>query len=246
MTSATVAAALDEALDRLLHDEATLASRLDRYASILRELHPFYAEAVDRLVARLHAIDAGIGAPRVGEPMPQFLLTDERGRLVSSDELLEKGPLVVAFRRGHWCPYCQLATEALSRIQGQVVEMGAGIVVISPETIPHARVLKMSAGAGFPILSDIDNGYALSLGLAISLGDEMRDLMIRRGRDLAAYQGNGAWLLPIPATFVLDRTGMIVARHVDPDCRSRAAIEDILAALRALPVSSRGVTSPPP
>jgi peroxiredoxin len=234
MTSATVASALDEALDRLMNDEATLASRLERYTSIINELYPPYAGAVDRLVARLHSIDAGVGAPQIGQPMPQFLMPDERGRLVSSDELLAKGPLVVAFRRGHWCPFCQLATEALSRIQGEVGEIGAGIVVISPETIPHARALRIRTGAKFPILSDIDNGYALSLGLAISLGDEMRVLLTRRGRDLAAYQGNGAWLLPIPATFVLDRSGTIVLRHVDPDYRSRAAIEDILAVLRAL------------
>lgn len=234
MTTAAVAAALDQALDGLMHDEATLATRLNRYAALLRELHPPYAEAVDHLVARLNSIEAGVGAPRLGEPLPAFLLPDENGHLVSLDDLLTTGPLVVAFRRGHWCPYCQLATEALSRIEDQASGLGARIVVISPETSPHTRVLKSRAHAGFPILSDIDNGYALSLGLAISIGEEMRGLMTRRGRDLAAYQGNSAWLLPIPATFVLDRSGTIVMRHVDPDYRSRAAVEDILAALRAL------------
>ena len=233
MTTAAVAAALDGALDELMHDEAPLAARLDRYATLLRKLHPHYAEAVDRLVVRLTTYGAGVGAPNPGDVLPPFLLPDENTRLVALEDLLAKGPLVVAFRRGHWCPYCQLATEGLSRIQSTVGELGAGIVIISPETGLHARALKSRARAEFPVLSDIDNGYALSLGLAISLGDEMRDLMERRGRDLAAYQGNSAWLLPIPATFVLDRSGKIVMRHVDPDYRLRAPVEDILAAVHA-------------
>ena len=100
--------------------------------------------------------------------------------------------------------------------------------------LTHARLLKWRSQAEFPILSDMDNGYALSLGIAIPVGEEMRDFMTRRGRDLATYQGNSAWLLPIPATFVLDRSGVLVMRHVDPDYRVRASVEDIVDHVRAL------------
>lgn len=231
MTTSAVAKALDDELDRLMTDEATLAARLARYAGILRELNRPFAEAVDRMIERLQAVDAGISAPVVGDVLPPFLMPDDAGQLVALDRLLDRGPLVVAFRRGHWCPYCQLATDALARIQTAAARHGAGLVVITPERGYFTRQLKARAGADFPLLSDLDNGYALSLGLAISVGEEMRDFMSRRGRDLAAYQGNDAWLLPIPATFVLDRSGTIVMRHVDPDYRRRATVEDILAAL---------------
>jgi peroxiredoxin len=234
MTTRAVAEALDQALARLMLDDATLAVRLDRYAAILRELNQPFAEAVDRLVSRLQSVTAGNEAPQLGELLPPFLLPDETGHLVALDELLANGPLVVAFRRGHWCPYCQLSTEALARIQGTVGESGGSIVVISPENSTHARLLKWRTRAQFPILSDMDNGYALSLGLAIPVGEEMRDVMTRRGRDLATYQGNSAWLLPIPATFVLDRNGIIVMRHVDPDYRVRASAEDIVSHIQAL------------
>lgn len=231
MTEPAVAKELDEALDQLLRDESPLGKRLLRYADILREKNRPFAEAVDRLVQRLAVIQAGDAAPNVGEPLPPFLLPDERGRLVDLGTLLHAGPLVVAFRRGHWCPYCQLATQALARIEPSVAERGGHIVVITPEKSARTRQLKAGTNAGFPILSDIDNGYALSLGLAISVGEEMRAMMTGRGRDLASYQGNDAWLLPIPATYVVDRAGTIVMRHVDPDYRRRAAAEDILAAL---------------
>jgi peroxiredoxin len=234
MTTRAVAEALDQALARLMLDDATLAARLDRYAATLRELNQPFADAVDRLVSRLQSVTAGNEAPKVGEVMPPFLLPDENGHLLALEDLVAKGPLVVAFRRGHWCPYCQLSTEALARIQGPVADSGGSIVVISPENSAHARLLKWRSQAQFPILSDMDNGYALSLGIAIPVGEEMRDFMTRRGRDLATYQGNSAWLLPIPATFVLDHSGVIVMRHVDPDYRVRASVEDIVSHIRAL------------
>jgi peroxiredoxin len=82
------------------------------------------------------------------------------------------------------------------------------------------------------VLTDIDNGYALSLNLAIWVGDELRHLMGASGRDLPRYQGNDTWFLPIPATFVIARNGRIVARFIGPDYRKRMAVEDLLAALK--------------
>jgi peroxiredoxin len=78
----------------------------------------------------------------------------------------------------------------------------------------------------------MDNGYALSLNLAIWVGDEIQKMMTGR-HDLPEYQGNNSWMLPIPATFVVGQDGLIKARFVDPDYRKRMAIDDLLAALRA-------------
>lgn len=231
MTSAAVAKALDDRLEQLLHSDAPLADRLAQYASVLRDINRPFAEAVDRLVEGLMAVGAGGAAPNIGDVLPPFLLPDGQGHLVSLAGLLARGPLVVAFRRGHWCPYCQISTAALARVHQEAGARGAHVVAISPELEPFTNLLKDKTASAFPILSDVDNGYAMSLGLAISVGKEMQDFMSRRGRRLALYQGNDAWLLPIPATFVLDRAGVVVMRHVDADYRRRAAIEDILAAI---------------
>jgi peroxiredoxin len=81
------------------------------------------------------------------------------------------------------------------------------------------------------ILSDIDNGFALSLGLAFWVGEKVIELMKARGLDLQKFQGNDGWFLPVPATFVLNRKGRVIARSVNPDFRTRMAIDEIVHAL---------------
>ena len=93
--------------------------------------------------------------------------------------------------------------------------------------------LKSGAKAPFPVFTDMDNGYAMSLGLAIGIGDELRRLMVCSGWDPSVSQGTDNWLLPIPATFIIGTDRIICARFVDPDYRLRMAIEDVLAALRS-------------
>jgi peroxiredoxin len=212
--------------------DAPLAERLDAFVSVLRRLRPALQEGVDRLVARLRDNGAGQAAPRPGDPLPPFMLPDEKGKLVSLEDLLAAGPAAVTFNRGHWCPYCRMSTRALAEAQENVAAEGAKIVAIMPDREQFTAALKEDSKAEFPILTDIDNGYALSLNLAIWVGEEMERLMIAAGRDLPRYQGNDMWLLPIPATFVVAHNGLVMARFIDPDYRKRMAIEELLAALR--------------
>jgi peroxiredoxin len=92
--------------------------------------------------------------------------------------------------------------------------------------------MKTDSGVKFPILSDIDNGYAMSLNLAIWLGPDFIQLISSSGRDLTKFQGNDAWVVPIPATFVVGRDGNVAARFIDPDFRKRMDLDDLLAALK--------------
>ena len=79
----------------------------------------------------------------------------------------------------------------------------------------------------------MDNGYAMSLNLVFWVGDEMRKFMSEAGLDLAEFQGNKSWMVPVPATFVVGRDGVIRARFVDPDYRKRMTVETMLASFRA-------------
>jgi peroxiredoxin len=211
--------------------EGTLGERLQAYASAGRDFFPAYSEAVDRLVVRLHANGGGESAPRPGEAMPPFLLPDETGRLISLSSLTSKGPAVVMFYRGHWCPYCRLNMSAVIQARHEIAAFGGQIVAVMPETQKYAEQFKSESGAPFPVLTDLDNGYALSLNLAIWLGTEIQQVLSYL--DLSDFHGNDGWVLPIPATFVVGRDGLVKARFVDPDFRKRMEIDDLIAALRS-------------
>lgn len=217
------------AFERCRDMDGTLNQQLRAYADASREVFPAYGEAVDRLVARLDGNGGGEGAPRPDDAMPPFMLPDESGRLVTLAELLASGPVALMFFRGHWCPYCRLNVRAVVKVLDRIEAMGARIVAITPETQEYTRRLKTECGAPFPILTDLDNGYALSLNLAIWLGTEIQRLISYQ--DMAKFHGNDGWILPIPAVFVVGRDGLVKARFVDPDFRKRMEIDDLLAAL---------------
>jgi peroxiredoxin len=212
--------------------DAPLGDRLAAYARAIRDLNAPFAEAVDRLIGRLRAGSTVTASPKEGEPMPPFLLPDHSGRLVSLEDLLAAGPVAVTFARGHWCPYCRIAVSALAEIADDAKALGAQIVAIVPDRQRFAAQLRAETAAPFPILTDVENGYALSLGLVFWVGEEMQRLMLARNANPAESQGNDSWFLPIPATFIVGRDGIIKARHVDPDYRTRMEIDSVLRALR--------------
>ena len=108
----------------------------------------------------------------------------------------------------------------------------AALSIVMPERQEFAEQFQTEAKAPFPILTDLDNGYAMSLNLAIWLGPDFIQLISNSGRDVAKFQGNDAWMVPIPATFVVGRDGMVMARFIDPDFRKRMELDDLLAAFR--------------
>jgi peroxiredoxin len=213
--------------------EQTLSERLQAIADRIRARGPSpFATTIDQFIGRLEAANAGASAPQVGDKMPPFDLPDQDGKLVSLDELLARGPVVLAFHRGHWCPYCRTNMIGLAEIQDRVAP--AQIIAISPETRKYTSELRALSGARFPFLTDVGVGYCLSINLAVFVDQTMAALIEGAGLDVPGYQGGTPWIIPIPAVFVLDRDGTIVARYVDPDYRRRMEPSDILAHLRPL------------
>ena len=231
MNQAVSAQLIGQAFEDARNLDGSMNERLGAFAKAARQHSPAAAAAVDRLVDRLKQSGAGEAAPKPGDMLPAFALPDESGRVVSLPELLGGGPAVITFHRGHWCPYCRISMNTLAKAYDEVVRRGAQMVAIVPDRQPFAAEMKADSNVRFPILTDMDNGYAMSLNLAIWVGAEMEDWMRSFGRDLPTYQGNASWTLPIPATFVVGKDGRIKARFVDPDYRHRMAIDDLLSAL---------------
>jgi len=233
MASRPPPATLAEAFQIARDSDAPINERLATYSAMAQALgSPAYG-LIERLVERLRNAGAGLNAPRISDPMPSFLLPDDAAHLVGLEELLANGPVAIAFHRGHWCPYCRINARGLAQINDDAAAAGGQIVAITPERQQFAAQQKREAAAPFRMLTDFGNGYAISLGLAIWVGEEMKQFMVERGRDLETYQGIGSWFLPIPATFVVGTDGFIKARFIDPDYRKRMDFDELLAALKS-------------
>ena len=231
MTHDASGESLDDAFKRVRDMDASLGDQLRAFADASRQQQPDFAAAIDRLVERLRQNGVGNSAPKPGEAMPPFVLSDDAGHMVNLDQLLQQGPVAVTFHRGHWCPYCRININALAQAHRVIAAEGGQIVAIMPDRQKFVADFKSEHQVPFPILTDMDNGYAMSINLTIWVGAEMQKMMEGR-RDLPTFQGNNSWMLPIPATFVVGRDGRVKARFLDPDYRKPVAIADMLAALR--------------
>jgi len=237
-TPKTLAEAFVEAERR----NASLTARLASYRQSTVRLRPEIAKLYDELVARLNMIDAGEVGPKVGEPLPAFTLPDENGQLVSLSALLRSGPAVISINRGHWCPYCKLELRSLAAIHGEIRALGARVVSIMPDSASFTDGYISANALPFPILSDIDLGYSLLLGLIFWIGPDVERLYRDVGLDLEQYQGNPGHFLPMAAKVIVGQDGLIKARQVNIEFRERMEPEAVLAALRA----HRGAPPPRP
>ena len=211
-----------------------LASQLSAYRARSGRDRPEFVKAYDDLVARLSTLDRAEVGPKVGEPLPSFQLPDESGRLVSLASLLETGPAVISFNRGHWCPYCKLELRALAAIHDRIRRLGARVVSIMPDSATLTADFAKKNDLPFPVLSDIDLGYSLSLGLIFWVGAEVQRLYQDVGVDLEKYHGNAGYFLPMAAKFIVGRDGLVKARQVNTEFRERMEPDAIIAALEQL------------
>ena len=172
-------------------------------------------------------------ALKIGDSVPSFELTDALGEKRSSDQLLKNGPLVISFYRGGWCPYCHLELRALQKVLPEIKISNATLLAISPELPDYSLTTREKYELEFPVLSDPNNQVAKKFGLVFEAAKELIPLFKENFNwDLVAINGTETVELPIPATYVVDRKGIIQYAFVDADYTRRAEPEKILEVLR--------------
>jgi peroxiredoxin len=194
-------------------------------------------EVLATLAAELEKLAASQIAKRalqVGATAPDFTLPDPRGTSVSLPALLARGPVVVTFYRGGWCPFCDLQLRSYQSVLADIHARGAELVAISPQTPDNSLSTIEKKQLAFPVVSDVGNRVARQYGLVYKLSDALQRLQTGFGNPIPKFNGDDSWELPMPGTFVLDRHGKVVLAHVDPNYLVRlepAAILDALARL---------------
>jgi peroxiredoxin len=218
----------------------SLQAKLDAFKADFEAGKPPYnvprsvIETMHRATAELIASGAANRAKKVGDKAPGFLLNDPEGNIVSSAELLKKGPLIVSFYRGVWCPYCNLELQALEAAKPELKKRGASLVAISPQTPPNSRKSVRQNKLTFPILSDTKGEVSAAFGLRFQLPDYLIELYKGLKNELPAFNGDPSWTLPMPARYVIGQDGVILYADVDPDYTRRPEPEDIIPTLENL------------
>lgn len=173
-------------------------------------------------------------ALKAGDRAPDFTLSDADGAPVSLAGLLAKGPVVLTFYRGVWCPYCNIDLKAVEEVAGQVRALGATLVALSPQTPVNSRKSQRQNGLSFPILSDAGLKVAEQFGIKFAMPAELIELYKAFGNDFAVINGDDSWTLPMPGRFVIDRDGVIAYAEVSPDYTRRPDPAELLPVLARL------------
>lgn len=200
-------------------------------------------EVFDRSIRDL--LDGGIpaGSVKAGDVLESFTLDDATGTPVSLDQLVERGPAVVVFYRGGWCPYCNLA---LRTYQGELLPelsaYGARLVAISPQSPDESLSTVEKAALEFTVLSDPGSRLADRIGIAFEQSDDVLAAQRELGLDLAKVNAEGAVRLPRPTVLVVDRDRTVRFVDVQPDYTARTEVADIVAALAKLTPDHEGTS----
>lgn len=173
-------------------------------------------------------------AKRAGDLAPDATLPDGSGRLVRLSDVWRKGPLVVVFYRGGWCSYCSLQLRAWHQRADDLTRLGATLLAISPQTPDHSMRTDQDDQFTFTVLSDSNLDAANGFELAFTLPPELVSFYGSVGTDIPVLNGNGLWVLPVPATYVIDEEGRIRFAHVEEDIRKRAEPADVLRVIEDL------------
>jgi peroxiredoxin len=191
-------------------------------------------ELMQRATQELIGSGQAARALQAGDPAPVFTLDDAHGQPVNSLELLGEGPLVVSFYRGVWCPYCNLDLQALEAARPEIEARDARLVAISPQTASNSRKAERQNQLGFPILSDPLSWVADAFGLRFALPDYLAEVYKGFGNDLPLINADPAWVLPMPARYVIGTDGVIAYAEVNPDYTRRPDPSELLPVLDRL------------
>lgn len=213
----------------------SLAVQLREQNEAGRARSPVEALAVlDQGIADVAASGIADSSLGVVAKVPDFSLPDATGTKLSVSSLLAKGPVVLAFYRGGWCPYCSTELRALQAKLAEITAAGATLVAVSPQTPDSSLSTAEKLELAFPVLSHEGNRVADSFGLVFTLPEALREVYAGFGLDLPAANGDDTFRLPIPATYVLRADGTVAWRFADADYTKRAEPDDVLAAVEAL------------
>ncbi|MCC8438539.1 AhpC/TSA family protein [Brevibacillus sp. M2.1A] len=171
---------------------------------------------------------------KVGSIAKDFVLKDTLGKDISLYEELVRGPVILTFYRGSWCPFCNRQLKAYQEILPKIQSIGAQLIAISPQVPDHSLSMEEKEGLSFKIVSDPKGIVAAKYNVLYEVPEYIKELYLQANIDLKEYNGTDHWILPVPATFMIDESGIVRFAHSDPDYTKRLEPADLIWGLQSL------------
>lgn len=213
--------------------------------SLTKELDAFMNSLMDRVDPQTGAIirdshtrlaESGIAdrAIKLGDVAPDFTLRDQHDKNFSLSEALTRGPAVVLFVRGAWCPFCAITLRAFDRVRAALEREGASLVAISPATVQNVKAAVDREFLRYQMLSDTSLKVATEYGLVWEPEPALQKIYLKLGHDLPRMNGTGDWRLPIPAGYVIGQDSIVHAARVSPSLTGRLLPAEALAGVKSV------------
>lgn len=212
----------------------SLNNELNKIATEFNQITPFEAlQAFERSIREIQESGLVTGT-KVGEKAKDFTLQNHLGEDINLYEELEKGPVVLTFYRGSWCPFCNRQLKAYQEILSDIQNLGAQLIAISPQTPDNTLSMQEKNELEFQVLSDSRGIVSAKYNVLFDVPDYLKAAYEKIDFDLESFNGKTNWVLPVPATFMIDETGEIRFNYVNPNFMTRLEPYDILSGLRNL------------
>jgi peroxiredoxin len=206
--------------------EQTLSELRDKFAKMIPESASAIMEGHIESLKNNGAIGQIL---KLGAKAPKFTLKNQHGEDISSINLIKRGPLVVSFTRGSWCPFCSAEVRALNEVYERLHQAGIELVVLSPQSLSRARKQAVTENLKFNLLVDQDNQIGRAFGVVYTFPEDLKDVYLNAFKlDIPAVNESSAWQLPIPARFIIDSSGIIRDVKANPDYRYRPEPSELL------------------
>lgn len=189
---------------------------------------PGMSAAIGLMTAELWNSGALNGAVKAGDTAPSFRLADAHGKNHSLWTLLGRGPVILSFVPGQWCPATAVELATLEQSRGAVEAAGAHIMAISMQDTVHALESAEEAGIGFPLLTDHGGAVALRFGLRWTLPDTLQETFKQLELDVPAANSDSSWTIALNTRLVVSRTGVVFYTEVTPDLTNRHDMSELM------------------
>lgn len=164
----------------------------------------------------------------VQEKAPDFTAKDQTGATINLKDQLKKGSVVLVFYRGQWCPHCNRQLSKLEDSVQLIKAKGASLIAVTPEIPANINKTIAKTKASYPILFDEGLQIMKSYDVAFAVDNSTIVRYKKYGIDFNETNGANGANLPVPAIYIINKQGVVVFRHFDPDYRNRASVQEIL------------------